>query len=276
MVKFPKNFNAYICSDVLQTRFYEKLFKKFSSKFENFAEFIQLYNGATYYAVSLIYMRIFIIIPAFNEEKNITAVINNLKNIMPRAELALIDDCSQDSTFQFAQKTGIAVLRHIVNRGQGAALQTGNDYALKNGADIIVHFDADGQHRAEDIDRLIEPIMLGSADAALGSRFLDDSNKIPFTKKYFILKPAIIFNRLFTGLKLSDAHNGLRAFSADAARKIRITQDRMAHATEIISEIKKRGLKYKEVPIKIIYNKYGQKFSDGFAIIKDLIFKKIL
>lgn len=221
-------------------------------------------------------MRIFVIIPAFNEEENISTVIQNIKDRMPFIELVVIDDCSQDSTFQIARKTGITVLRHIINRGQGAALQTGNEYALKNKADIIVHFDADGQHRAGDIEKLIEPIRRGSADIALGSRFLRANNSIPFTKKYFILKPAIIFNRFFTGLKLSDAHNGLRAFSANAARKIKITQDRYAHATEIISEIKKSGLKYQEVPIKIIYNKYGQKFTDGFTIVKDLIFRKIL
>ncbi|MEA2065125.1 MAG: glycosyltransferase family 2 protein [Patescibacteria group bacterium] len=221
-------------------------------------------------------MRIFIIIPAFNEEKNIIAVIQNLKNRIPFAELVVVDDCSQDSTFQFVKKTDVAVLRHIVNRGQGAALQTGNEYALKNGADIIVHFDADGQHRVEDLEKIIKPIKDGETDITLGSRFLNISSKIPFTKKYFILKPAVIFNRLFTGLKLTDAHNGLRAFSLEAAGKIKITQDRMAHATEIISEIKKSGLKYQEVPIKIIYNKYGQKFTDGFCIVKDLIFRKIL
>lgn len=221
-------------------------------------------------------MKIFIIIPAFNEEKNIAAAVQNLKNKIPLAELIVIDDCSRDGTFQEARKTGIAVLRHIINRGQGAALQSGNEYALKNRADIIVHFDADGQHRADDIEKLIEPIINNGIDVTLGSRFAGINNKIPWTKKYFILKPAIIFNRFFTGLKLSDAHNGLRAFSADAAKKVKITQDRMAHATEIITEIKKSGLKYQEVPIKIIYNKYGQKFSAGFKIIKDLISRKIL
>ena len=221
-------------------------------------------------------MNIFIVIPAFNEEKNIKAVIEDIRSEIPDSNIVVVDDCSNDDTVRIAKNQGVVVLRHIINRGQGAALQTGNKYAIQKKADIIVHFDGDGQHRSKDIKKLIEPIRNNIVDVSLGSRFLDSDNKIPFTKKYFILKPAIIFNWFFTGLKLSDAHNGLRAFSVSAAKRIGIAQDKYAHATEIISEIKRHGLRYQEVPIKIIYNKYGQKFTDGFKIIKDLIFKKIL
>ncbi len=220
--------------------------------------------------------KVFIIIPAYNEEKNIGGIIDNIKNILPHAEIVVIDDESKDATYNKAKKRNVTVLRHKINRGQGAALATGNEYALMRGANIIVHFDGDGQHRAEDIKKLIGPILNKEIDVVLGSRFLSPENKIPWSKKFFILKPALIFNYFFTGLRLTDVHNGLRAMSQKAAQKIKITQDKMAHNTEIIAEIKKNKLKYKEVPVRIIYNEYGQGFFDGLKIIKDLFVKKIL
>ncbi|MCD4705986.1 glycosyltransferase family 2 protein [bacterium] len=221
-------------------------------------------------------MNIFIIIPAFNEEKNIKAVIEDVKNEIPNSNIVVVDDCSNDDTVRITRNQGVVVLKHIINRGQGAALQTGNEYAIQKKADIIVHFDGDGQHMAKDIKKIIQPIIEDAADIVLGSRFLSVENRIPATKKFFILKPALLFNYAFTGLKLSDVHNGLRAMSKKAATKIKITQDKMAHNTEIISEIKRNKLRYKEVPVQVIYNEYGQNFFDGLKIIKDLIFKKIL
>jgi polyprenyl-phospho-N-acetylgalactosaminyl synthase len=219
---------------------------------------------------------IFIVIPAYNEEKNIGSVIDGIKNKLAEVSVVVVDDNSLDNTFNEVKKRNVFVLKHIVNRGQGAALQTGNDFALSKGADIIVHFDGDGQHRVEDINKLIQPIIEKEAQIVLGSRFLEDKSDIPLTKKFLILKPALLVNYFFTGIKLSDAHNGLRALSAEVAKKIKITQDKMAHNTEIISEIKRNKLKYKEVPVEVIYNEYGQGFFDGLKILKDLIIKKIL
>jgi polyprenyl-phospho-N-acetylgalactosaminyl synthase len=218
---------------------------------------------------------IFIVIPAYNEEKNIGGVIDGIKNKLPEVSIVVVDDNSSDNTFDEIKKRKIFALKHIVNRGQGAALQTGNDFALSSGADIIVHFDGDGQHRVEDINKLVQPIIEEEFQIVLGSRFLEDKSNIPLTKKFFILKPALLVNYFFTGLKLTDAHNGLRALSAEAAKKIKITQDKMAHNTEIISEIKRNKLKYKEVSVEVIYNEYGQGFFDGLKILKDLIIKKI-
>ncbi len=220
-------------------------------------------------------MKIFIIIPAYNEEKNIKKVVNGIKEKFPDFEIVVVDDSSNDNTYQEVKKTGVIVLKHIVNRDQGAALQTGTEYALKKGAEIIIHFDADGQHRVEDIEDMIKPILNKEADITLGSRFLRKKTKVPFSKKFFILKPAIFLNWFFSGIKLSDAHNGFRALNKKAAEKIVISQDGKAHATEILQEIKKNNLKYKEVPVKIIYNKYGQGFFDGLKILKDLFFRKI-
>lgn len=220
--------------------------------------------------------KIFAVIPAINEEKNIEKVICNIKADFPEIEVVVVDDGSSDNTKKIAKESGAIVLSHIINRGQGAALQTGNEFAISKGAEVIVHFDGDGQHRIDDIKTLIEPILAGEAQIVLGSRFLEQKSNIPFSKKFFILKPALFVNYFFTGIKLTDAHNGLRAMTTEAAKKIRIVQDKMAHNTEIISEIKRNNLSYKEVPVEIIYSEYGQGFFDGLKILKDLIFKKIL
>jgi len=220
-------------------------------------------------------MKIVAVIPAFNEEKTIKNVIEEVK--MKVNEVIVVDDCSKDNTGKLAKEAGATVLSHIVNRDQGAALQTGNEYAVKIGADIIVHFDADGQHKGNDIDKLVNPIIYNGYDVTLGSRFLgSNSINMPFTKKYFILKPAIIVNKILTGLNLTDAHNGLRAFSRKAAQTICITQDRKAHSTEIPVEIKKNNLKWTEVPVQIVYTEYGQGFGGGVEILKDLFLRKIL
>ncbi|MBI5023317.1 MAG: glycosyltransferase family 2 protein [Candidatus Magasanikbacteria bacterium] len=218
----------------------------------------------------------YIIIPAYNEEKNIGNVLAGLIAAQPEAKIVVVDDGSEDNTAGAARQVGASVIRHIINRGQGAALATGTEYALDNGANFIVHFDADGQFEAKDVAVLIEPIKTGRAEVVLGSRFLSQANNIPFFKKYFILAMARVVNFLFTGLWLSDAHNGLRAFSRRAAENIKITQDRMAHNSEIVAQLKKSNLKFVEVPVTVKYHRYGQGFFGGLKIIKDLILQKII
>jgi glycosyltransferase involved in cell wall biosynthesis len=218
----------------------------------------------------------YIIIPAYNEEKNITCVVEELVVMYPLAKIIVVDDGSKDCTAEAARQVGASVLKHIINRGQGAALVTGTEYALSQWAEIIVHFDADGQFEAKDIAVLVEPIKSGTVEVVLGSRFLNQTNKIPFSKKYFILPLARVVNFLFTGLWLSDAHNGLRAMSRRAAESIKITQDRMAHNSEIIAQVKKNNLKFLEAPVTVKYNRYGQGLSGGIKIIKDLILQKII
>lgn len=217
----------------------------------------------------------FIVIPAYNEEENITGVISGLIALYPGAKIVVVDDGSEDGTVEAASQARAIVLKHLINRGQGAALATGTEYALSQGADIIVHFDADGQFEARDVAALVEPIKNGQAEVVLGSRFLNRANHIPFSKKYFILPLARAVNFLFTGLWLSDAHNGLRALSRRAAESIKIEQDRMAHNSEIIAQLKKNNLKFVEVPVRVVYHRYGQGFWGGLKIIKDLIFQKI-
>ena len=218
-------------------------------------------------------INIYIIIPAWNEKGTISRVVNGLKKHYKN--IVVVDDGSGDNTFELAGRAGATVLKHVINRGQGAALKTGMEYALRSGADIIVHFDADGQMRVSDIEKMVEPIIAGEADVTLGSRFLSKDHKMPALKRLFISRPAIIFDRLLTGLKLTDTHNGFRAFSRMAAKKVDITFDGFAHASEILAEISDHKIKYKEVPVTILYNEFGQGFSSGLRTLKDLFFKKI-
>ena len=216
---------------------------------------------------------IWVVIPAHNEQENIFGVIKSVQELTPN--IVVVNDASTDRTGEIVKLLNCYMLEHMVNRGQGAALQTGTDFALGNDAEIIVHFDADGQMQAKDIYRIISPILDKQAEIVFGTRFLEKKSKIPWTKKYLILKPAIIFNWFFTGIKLSDAHNGFRALSKKAASSIKITQDGMAHATEILDQVRAHDLNYSEVPVEIVYNQYGQRFSNGFKIIRDLIFARI-
>ncbi len=217
-------------------------------------------------------IKIFAIVPAYQEEKTIAQVVRSLKEKVD--EVVVVVDGKVDRTGEIAESNGAIVLYHLVNRGQGAALETGDQYALENGADIVVHFDADGQHQAEDVETLISPLIKGEVDVVFGSRFLKGKSFVPWTKKWLILKPATILNNFLTGLKLTDAHNGLRALNKFALRKIRITQDRMSHNTEIASLVKHHHLRYKEVPVRIIYKKYGQGYLAGFKILKELFFDR--
>jgi polyprenyl-phospho-N-acetylgalactosaminyl synthase len=218
--------------------------------------------------------KVWIVIPAYNESKNISGVISQLKEVTPN--IVIVDDCSNDNTGEIVKGLNVKLLKHIVNRGQGAALQTGNEYALSRGAEIIAHFDADGQMQVKDIEPMIEPILQGKADIVFGSRPLNKINNTPWTKKYFIHFPAIIFNWIFTGVRLTDAHCGFRALSRNAAQKIIISQDGMAHATEILDQVRQHNLKYQEVGVEILYHNYGQRFSSGFKIIRDLVLAKIV
>lgn len=219
-------------------------------------------------------MKTFCVIPAYNEEKNIGKVIDGL---LPLGyDLVVVDDCSDDRTYDLAAEKGIAVLRHIVNRGQGAALQTGMDYALMQGADIIVHFDADGQFLGEEIGQVIKPISEGEADIVFGSRFLEKKSEMPFFKKNFIMPLAKLVNRLFLKVDLSDPQSGFRAMSRKAAEQIRIEQSRMAHCSEIMAKSFSSGLRIKEVPITVIYHDFGQKFNGGVKILKELFIGSLL
>jgi glycosyltransferase involved in cell wall biosynthesis len=187
-----------------------------------------------------------------------------------------VDDGSTDQTYQLAKNQGVIVLSHLINRGQGAALQTGTEYALALGAQIIVHFDADGQFLAKEIKDIIKPIENGECEVVFGSRFLGKKSQIPWLKEKIILPLASLINRLFWQIKLTDPQSGFRALSRRAAEKIEIKQDRMAHCSEIIAKVFINNFSFKEVPMTIIYHSFGQKFSEGIKIIKDLFISRLI
>jgi len=217
---------------------------------------------------------IFCIIPAYNEEKTIGDVVKKVKPLV--TEVVVVDDCSRDDTFNISKREGAITLRHLINRGQGASLQTGIEYALGRGADCLVHFDADGQFLAEEIKDLTGPIITGEADVVLGSRFLEKKSEIPRLKKYFIMPLARLVNQIFLGISLTDPQSGFRALSRAASEKIIIRQDRMAHCSEILSKIYANKLRLKEVPTSVVYHDFGQRLSGGFKIIKELLIGSLI
>jgi len=197
--------------------------------------------------------KIFAVVPAYNEEKGVSKVIKDLKKY--KYNIVIVDDASADNTVKVVNKfKNLILVKQRANQGQGAALRIGIKRALKEGADIIITFDADGQHQAKEIKDLVAPIEKGIADISLGSRFLTKKTKMPLSRE-ILLKGSVLVERIFLGVKLTDAHNGFRAMSRKAARKIKIKENRMAHASEIIKEISRNNLRYAEVPVEIIYNR---------------------
>jgi len=198
--------------------------------------------------------RVFIVIAAFNEADVIAEVVRTLRAAWPN--VIVVDDGSTDATWAEARTAARWVLRHYINRGQGAALQTGMDFALLRGAEIIVTFDADGQHRWEDVQTLVAPIAAGEVDIVLGSRFLGGAERLPWTRR-LVLRAGVLFTRIVDRMPVTDTHNGLRAFSRRAAERISISADRMAHASQLIDLVRLTGLPFREVPVTIRYSDYS-------------------
>lgn len=219
---------------------------------------------------------IFVIIPAFNEEKRIGKVIEGVERFVDA--IVVVDDGSSDQTSSKVDSKKAVVLRHPFNLGQGAAIQTGLEYAKKNKAKVMITFDADGQFRPSEIPRVADPILKDQVEVVLGSRFLGKTQNIPLSR-LVTLKLGIVFTRIFSGLNLTDTYNGFRAFSIQAIKKIKITQNRMAHASEIIELIKINKLKFVEVPVTVAYNQRtfnkGLKNYNSIKLFIDLMLRKL-
>lgn len=223
--------------------------------------------------------QVFVVIPSFNEGGTLRRTVEEL--LRYRYEIVVVDDGSVLPAKDTLWGLPVHYLRHSTNLGQGAALETGTEYAVLQGADVIVHFDADGQHDASCIGELIQPALHGECDVVIGSRFLDPAHvaSVPFHRRV-VLKIGIVVSWLFTGVWLTDTHNGLRALSGAAARKIKLTEAGFAHATEILSLIKKANLRYREFPTLVRYTKHslakGQTGLNGLNIVFDLVVSKVL
>lgn len=219
---------------------------------------------------------VYVVIPAYNEATAVYDVVRGVRDEFPN--VVVVDDGSPDATSAEARRAGANVLRHIINRGQGAALQTGIDYCVRQGAEVVVTFDADGQHRTEDVTRLIEALDRNDADIAVGSRFLELRSNVPMFRR-LLLRVAARFMRFTSGVSLTDAHNGLRAMRRSSAERIHLTIDGMAHASEIVDQIYRLKLKVAEVPVVIHYSEYsvskGQSSLAAFRIAFDYLMKRI-
>ena len=221
-----------------------------------------------------------IVIAAYNEEKVIKDVLINLKKKRPNDAIIVVDDGSEDKTFdKIKEIKGIYLLKHIINMGQGAALQTGIEMAKKLNVTYVVTFDADGQHDPDDIERFIKVMKEEDLDITLGSRFLEIKNKIPPLKKV-ILKLSTIFTRVVNGINVTDTHNGFRVINIKKVPQFKITQNRMEHASEIYDIIKKYNLKYKELPCHIYYTDYsiskGQSITNSINIVIEYILQRLI
>jgi glycosyltransferase involved in cell wall biosynthesis len=220
--------------------------------------------------------RVVVVIPAYNEERTIVEVIRGLKQ-HGFTTLIVIDDGSSDRTGELASREGVIRLRHILNRGLGGALGTGIDAALRLGAEVIVTFDADGQHDPNDIMKLLAPIEVEEAEVVIGSRMLDPQG-MPYRRRMANWIANVVTYLLF-GAWTTDSQSGLRAFSSRAAARMHIITTGMEVSSEIIAETVKNRLQWKEVPVKAIYTDYslskGQSFSVGLQTLMKLILAKV-
>lgn len=217
-----------------------------------------------------------IIIPVYNEAKVIGDVINSVSKQFKY--IICVNDWSKDDSSSEISKTNAYLIEHPINMGQGAALQTGIEFARQLPVDFFVTFDADGQHRIEDVEIMLKEIETGKYDIILGSRFLGETIGMK-TSKRVILKMAVQFSNKTSGLKLTDTHNGLRVFNRVVAEGMQITLADMAHASEILEIIAAKKYRYKEVPVTIEYTDYsrakGQSIINAVNIGFDTILRKI-
>ncbi|WP_298182506.1 glycosyltransferase family 2 protein [Saccharomonospora sp.] len=218
------------------------------------------------------YEDVWVVIPVYNEGQVIADVVEHVLETFPN--VVCVDDGSGDDSADKIAGTGAHLVRHPINLGQGAALQTGLSYALaRSGAEYFVTFDADGQHQVSDAERMIEVARAGDADAVLGSRFLEKSGQVPWLKRV-ALRTAVALSPNVRKLRLTDAHNGLRVLTRSVAERMRISMNGMAHASEIVTFLAQNNIRVREIPVRILYTDYskskGQSLVNGVNILFDL------
>ncbi len=223
---------------------------------------------------------VWLVVPLYNEAVVIGDVVAAARAAFPK--IVCVDDGSRDDSAAVAERAGAVVVRHPVNLGQGAALQTGFEYALGDPAmRYAVTFDADGQHQIDDVVVMLDRIRRGDVHVVFGSRFLDERTKAGVLKK-LVLRLAVAYTNATTGTRLTDAHNGLRVLARPVVERIDITQNRMAHASEIVAQIGAMRLggqpvSYAEEPVHIIYSDYsrskGQSLWNAVNILAELIWR---
>lgn len=221
---------------------------------------------------------VWVIVRCFNEARVVGDVVEELRATFPN--VVGVDDGSTDGSAEVLRHAGAHVVRHSINLGAGAALQTGLEYALlDSSASCFVCFDADGQHKVSDAAAMVERLRTEPYDIIIGSRFLDDSSEIPAIRRV-VLRAGRRFERLTSGIQLSDAHNGLRVFSRKFASQVHLETADMAYASELLEIIADSGLPYTEHPVTIVYSAYslakGQRSVNSVNIAIDLWLNRLL
>jgi glycosyltransferase involved in cell wall biosynthesis len=223
---------------------------------------------------------VWLVVPLYNEASVIAEVLREARETFPN--VVCVDDGSRDDSAARAAEAGAVVVRHPVNLGQGAALQTGFAYAVSDpDMRYVVTYDADGQHQVHDVVVMVDRIRQGDVRVVFGSRFLDERTQASALKK-LVLRTAVAYTNFTTGTRLTDAHNGLRVLSRDVVERLEITQNRMAHASEIVAQIGAmrfdgERIAYAEEPVHILYTDYskakGQSLWNAVNILAELIWR---
>ncbi|WP_432542470.1 glycosyltransferase family 2 protein [Kineococcus sp. SYSU DK002] len=207
-----------------------------------------------------------VVVPLYCEATVIGDVVRGLRERF--RHVVCVDDGSADDSARVAQDAGAVVVRHAVNLGQGAALQTGIAYALRDPLTrSVVTFDADGQHRVEDAVTMVRRLHDEDLDVVFGTRFLDGRTELDPLRRV-VLRAAVVYTNRTTGLRLTDAHNGLRVLSRRAAATLRIRHNRMAHASEIVHQVGRSDLRWAEEPVHVLYTDYSR--SKGQSLLNSV------
>lgn len=221
-------------------------------------------------------MKVFVVIPAYNESRTIFKVVSKAKKHF--RNVVVVDDGSTDDTYNLAERAGAVVLRHKVNLGVGAATGTGVKFAVEHGAHIVATIDGDGQHDVEDLLKVVKPVLDSKADVCVGSRFKSYKNA-PFLR-LVANKLLTLITIIFSDTRLTDSQSGMRAFRTDKFKKMNLSMDYYTFCSEMFVEARKLKLRVMEIPIKMIYTEYsrgkGTHIFTPLFIIKDLIFKRLL
>ena len=213
-----------------------------------------------------------LIVPCYNEGPVIFDVLTHARETFPN--IVAVNDGSRDDSAAQIRAAGAHLVNHPVNLGQGAAIQTGVEYARSQpGARYFVTFDADGQHQVEDVVRMVERLRAEPVDIIVGTRFAgQDNSQVPWIKRV-VLKTVVLLSPRTKKLGLSDAHNGLRAFNRKVADEMNIRMNGMSHASEIVTMIDNNGWRVDEEPVDILYTEYsmskGQSLINGVNILAD-------
>ena len=213
-----------------------------------------------------------LIVPCYNEGTVIFDVLSRARETFPN--IVAVNDGSRDNSAAQIRAAGAHLVDHPVNLGQGAAIQTGVEYArAQPGARYFVTFDADGQHQVKDVVRMVERLRAEPVDIIVGTRFAgQDNSQVPWIKRV-VLKTVVLLSPRTKKLGLSDAHNGLRAFNKKVADEVNIRMNGMSHASEIVTMIDNNGWRVDEEPVDILYTEYamskGQSLINGVNILAD-------